>query len=63
MIKKVRRVLEWLTQPLLPAVGSFYLSLSGIWDLPYGERVAGSAAALYALFVALLQCVKKEDEK
>lgn len=30
----------------LPAIGTFYFAISKIWNLPYGEEVAGTVTAL-----------------
>jgi hypothetical protein len=31
---------------VLPAIGTLYFTFAGIWDLPAGEEVVGSVAAL-----------------
>ena len=38
--------LKWVAQYLLPALGTFYFVLSGIWNLPYGEEVVGTITAI-----------------
>lgn len=43
---KVYDVLKWVVQVVLPAVATLYLALSGIWGLPYPERVVGSITAV-----------------
>ena len=43
---KVYDVLKWIAMYLLPAVGTLYFALSGIWDFPYGEQVVGTITAL-----------------
>ena len=43
---KVYDVLKWIAMYLLPAVGTLYFALSGIWGFPYGEQVVGTITAL-----------------
>lgn len=39
-------VLKWIAQYLLPAVGTLYFALAGIWGFPYGEQIVGTITAL-----------------
>ena len=39
-------VLKWIAQYLLPALGTLYFALSGIWGLPYGEQIVGTITAV-----------------
>ena len=43
---KAYDVLKWIAMYLLPAVGTLYFALSGIWGLPYGEEVVGTITAV-----------------
>ena len=43
---KVYDVLKWIAMYLLPAVGTLYFALSGIWGFPYGEQVVGTLTAV-----------------
>ena len=38
--------LKWVAQYLLPALGTLYFALSGIWGFPNGEQVVGSITAV-----------------
>ena len=38
--------LKWIAQYLLPALGTMYFTVSGIWGLPYGEQVVGTITAV-----------------
>ena len=38
--------LKWVAQYLLPAAGTLYFALSGIWGFPYGEQVVGTITAV-----------------
>ena len=38
--------LKWVAQYLLPAAGTLYFALAGIWGFPYGEQVVGTITAV-----------------
>lgn len=42
-------------QRWLPAFGLFYLALSSIWNLPYGEQINQTVIALGTLLAATLE--------
>lgn len=42
---KTYDTLKWIAQYFLPAVGTLYFTLAGIWNLPYGEQVVGTITA------------------
>ena len=46
MSNKVYDVLKWIAMYFLPAIGTLYFALSGIWGLPYGEEVVGTVTAI-----------------
>ena len=43
---RVYDVMKWIALYLLPALGTLYFALSGIWGFPYGEQVVGTITAL-----------------
>lgn len=43
---KTYDVLKWIALYLLPALGTLYFALAGIWSFPYGEQVVGTITAL-----------------
>ena len=43
---KVYDILKWIAMYLLPALGTLYFALAGIWGFPYGEEVVGTLTAL-----------------
>lgn len=51
---KMYDVLKWIALILLPALGTFYFALAGIWDFPYSEQVVGTITAVDTLLGALL---------
>ena len=43
---KVYDVLKWIAMYFLPAFGTLYFALAGIWGFPYGEQIVGTVTAL-----------------
>ena len=43
---KVYDILKWIAMYLLPALGTLYFALAGIWGFPFGEEVVGTLTAL-----------------
>lgn len=54
MSNKLYDILKWIALILLPALGTLYFALSGIWGLPYGEEIVGTITAIDAFLGALL---------
>lgn len=51
---KVYGTLKWIAQYFLPAAGTLYFALSGIWGLPYGEQIVGTITAVDTFIGVLL---------
>ncbi len=51
---KVYTVLKWVTMIALPAIGTLYFTLSGIWGFPYAEQVIGTITAISTFLGVLL---------
>ncbi len=43
---KTYDVLKWIAMYLLPATGTLYFALAGIWGFPFGEQVVGTLTAV-----------------
>ena len=43
---KTYDVLKWVAMYLLPAIGTLYFALAGIWGFPYGEEIVGTITAV-----------------
>lgn len=54
MTNKVYDILKWIAQYFLPAVGTLYFALAGIWGLPYGEQIVGTITAVDTFLGILL---------
>ena len=46
MNNKLYDTLKWVALYLLPALGTLYFALTGIWNLPYGEQIVGTITAV-----------------
>ena len=46
MNNKTYDILKWIAMYLLPALGTLYFALAGIWGFPYGEEIVGTITAL-----------------
>ena len=51
---KVYDILKWIAQYFLPAIGTLYFALAGIWGLPYGEQIVGTITAVDTFLGVLL---------
>jgi hypothetical protein len=47
-------ILKFIAQIVLPALGTLYFALAGIWGWPYGEQVVGTLAAIDTFLGAIL---------
>ena len=54
MSNKIYDILKWIALVVLPAIGTLYFALAGIWNLPYGEEIVGTITAIDAFLGALL---------
>lgn len=66
MSNKVYDILKYIALIVLPALGTLYFALAGIWDLPYGEQILGTITAIDTFLGALLKIstniyVKKKE--
>lgn len=65
MTNKTYDFLKNLAMVILPALGTFYFSLSQIWGLPYGEEIVGTLSAIAVFIGAVVKIsnsnFKKED--
>lgn len=60
--KKVYDILKWIAMYLLPALGTLYFALAGIWNFPYGEEVVGTITALDT-FLGVILGISKASYK
>ena len=46
MSNKTYDILKWIAMVVLPALGTLYFALAGIWGFPYGEEIVGTITAV-----------------
>lgn len=51
---KTYSLLKWIALILLPALGTLYFALAGIWGLPFGEQIVGTIIAIDTFLGAIL---------
>lgn len=51
---KVYDVLKWVALILLPALGTLYFAIAGIWGFPYAEQIVGTITAIDTFLGVLL---------
>ena len=54
MNNKTYDVLKWIAQLFLPALGTLYFGLAGIWNLPFREQIVGTITAVDAFLGVIL---------
>lgn len=54
MSNKNYDILKYITQIVLPAIGTLYFALAGIWGFPYGEQIVGTITAVDAFLGLVL---------
>lgn len=54
MSNKVYDILKYFTQIVIPAIGTLYFALAGIWGFPFGEEVVGTLTAIDTFLGVLL---------
>ena len=60
---KAYDVLKWIAQILLPAIGTLYFALSGIWGFPYAEAIVGTITAIDTFIGVLLGISSSQYKK
>lgn len=46
MSNKMYDILKYIAQIILPALGTLYFALAGIWNFPYAEQIVGTITAI-----------------
>ena len=55
MSNKLYDILVYIAQIVLPALGTLYFALCGIWGFPYGEEIIGTITAVDIFLGTLLK--------
>ena len=51
---KAYDILKWIAMVVLPAIGTLYFALAGIWGFPYAEQIVGTITAVDTFLGVLL---------
>lgn len=54
MSNKVYDILKQIALIWIPALGTLYFALAGIWGFPYGEQIVGTLTAIDTFLGAIL---------
>lgn len=60
---KTYDILKWIAMYLLPAAGTLYFALAGIWNLPYGEQIVGTITSIDTFIGVLLGISNSQYKK
>lgn len=60
---KVYDILKWVALYLLPALGTLYFALAGVWGLPYGEQIVGTITAVDTFLGVILGISSSQYKK
>lgn len=55
MSNRTYDILKYIAQVVLPALGTLYFALAGIWGFPYGEQIVGTITAVDTFLGVLLR--------
>lgn len=60
---KVYNILKAIAMYILPALGTLYFALAGIWGFPYGEQIVGTITAVDAFLGVLIKVLQVQYQK
>lgn len=63
MSNKVYDILKQIAMVWLPALGTLYFALAGIWGLPYAEQIVGTITAIDTFLGAILGITTAQYKK
>lgn len=63
MSNKVYNVLKWVAMIVLPALATFYLGLSNVWGLPFGEEISATITLVDTFLGAVLMISTSQYNK
>ena len=63
MSDKMYDALKWIAMMVLPAIGTLYCALSGIWGLPNAEKIVGTITAVDTCLGVLLGISSAQHNK
>lgn len=55
MSNRTYDILKYMALFVLPALATLIITIFGIWDIPYGEAIAGTITAINTFLGAILK--------
>lgn len=63
MSNRLYDLFKWVALYLLPALGTLYFALAGIWGFPYGEAIVGTITAVDTFLGVILGISTRQYNK
>ena len=63
MSNKTYDTLKFIAQIVLPAIATFYVTIAGLWGLPYPKEISGTVMAIDTLLGAILMISTSQYNK
>lgn len=63
MSNRLYDILKWIAMVVLPAIGTLYFALAGIWGFPYGEEIVGTITAVDTFLGVILGISSAQYQK
>lgn len=63
MSNKVYDVLKFVAQIVLPALATLYVTLAGLWGLPFADQIGGTIMAIDTFLGAVLMISSNKYNK
>ena len=63
MSNKTYDALKFIAQIVLPALATFYVTIAGLWNLPYPKEISGTVMAVDTLLGAILMISNSQYKK
>lgn len=63
MSNKTYDVLKFIAQIVLPALATFYVTIAGLWGLPFPKEISGTVMAFDTFLGALLMLSNAQYKK
>ncbi len=63
MKNKTYDILKYIAMIVLPALGTLYFALAGIWNFPYAEQIVGTITAIDTFLGVILKISNDKYQK
>lgn len=63
MSNKIYDILKWIAMVVIPAMGTAYFGLAGIWGWPFGEQIVGTLTIIDTFLGVILGISSNQYKK